>query len=557
MDQDFHYFATYTAARIVGFDYDEAAILARAANYVDFFSESRFRGYWVFKKGGREIATVNYPRYTFQANLTGNAVGAEGLWAAFHFLPGNYKVDGQHAMQLPPNLVKQMSQGTFTMRDQTSGDDVSSQWRLTRPLGALSRAIVTDLHLLAKDGVREILEYGPGLKDFIAKEKDHDTEKRFLNILTGLRSHVIADTWAHQDFTGVRSVINTYYDVDDVKKKPYGIRYKVPVDEKKKQYYRMKYGDDYKFPGEDYTYRVLWEGHPFQGMEHTGKDEEYKRVTADKAFKQLKKERNNVFAAAPAIGKLAYLGHGWMGHLPDYSFISYKYRPTWMKNYAQHERNNPEVYLDAFYDILYLLHVVKEKEKEQSPWLIPWLLKVTKTKDLIKKAITSVWTANSEIPRVFSADAWRTCIKDMSYQLPPPLNTFIETGDHAKLDGEQNVTFKGKKVLTAYGTFTMEIMNDKGKPCDFYLFQLAADYHFHYVKSWLKIFRKHTLNDSWSTQPGPLGSDVSKLTDQRVEKLKQPLKRPQQIPPAPPEPQQHKQPPPLMRQKGGFLKKEK
>jgi len=89
------------------------------------------------------------------------------------------------------------------------------------------------------------------------------------------------------------------------------------------------------------------------------------------------------------------------------------------------------------------------------------------------------------------------------------------------------------------------------------LFQLAADYHFHYVKSWLKIFRKHTLNDSWSTQPGPLGSDVSKLTDQRVEKLKQPLKRPQQIPPAPPEPQQHKQPPPLMRQKGGFLKKEK
>lgn len=488
MDQDYHYFATYLAAMISGRNNDDASLIARAANYVDFFNEQRFRGYWVFKKNGVQIAKVDYPRYTFQANISGQAVGAEGLWAAFHFLPGNYEVQKQYVKKLPDTIVKEMTEGTFKKRDNTSGDDRTNHWRLTRPLSALSRAIATDTHLLAKDGIREILFHGTGLRDLIDKEKDKYIEERFFKILTGIRAHVIADTWAHQDFTGVRSVVNTYYDVEKLKSKTYGIKYKIP----EKQ---------------EYTYTVLRHkgGHPFEDMP------------------------KGVFESAPALGKLAYLGHGWMGHLPDYSFISYQYRPCWKKDYDVHDRNNPAVYFDAFYDILYFLYLAEGTEGDQAPWRA-----IARNKDLIKKAITTVWSHISKIPRVVSSDAWRTCIKEIVHQPPPPLNTFMETGDHAKLDGEEKIQFKAKQIFTAYGTFTMEIMNSQGKPSDFYLFQLAADYHFQYVKSWLSIVRNHNLSDSWSVQPGPLGSEIKELTDKRVKLLTAP---------------------PLERQKGGPLKR--
>lgn len=39
MDQDFHYYGTYYAAKKGGFDKEEATLIAKAANFIDFFNE--------------------------------------------------------------------------------------------------------------------------------------------------------------------------------------------------------------------------------------------------------------------------------------------------------------------------------------------------------------------------------------------------------------------------------------------------------------------------------------------------------------------------------------
>lgn len=481
MDQDYHYYATYLAAQMTGWSIKASNLMARASNYVDFFSEKRFRGYWDMEKNNKLLRTINYPRYTFQANYSGNVVGAEGLWSAFHFLPGNYVTTrSSKAVKLPDYFKTWMSEPTFKPREEMSHDEASNQWRLTRPLSTLSRAIITDTFLLAKDmqNIRRILVHGPGLEHLIDKGDSEDIEKRFLIILTGIRAHVIGDTWAHQDFAGIPSVLNTYYDINGTK---------VPG----------KYGIEYKFPEMD-TYR-------YQVLGRAGQDNPYKKMPKE------------IFMAPPALGKLTQLGHGWMSHLPDYSFISYRYRPCWKKDYAPHERINPAVYLDAFYDMLYFLHLVNLKTTP----LVP--LKPNE-KNKIQEAIRAGWNAgDTDVPRVISAKAWDKCIGELGYSSPVYLDTRDETGNKAALNGEEKDKLKYKSAAgTAYGTFTLQILSNidnKLQPSDFYLFQLAADYHFQYVKSWLLINRNHELNDSWSEQPGPLGGGIQDLTNNRVEAL--------------------------------------
>lgn len=477
MDQDYHYYATYTAARLAGWPEEKATLVARAANYVDFFNEDRFRGYWKIMKDKKLIRRFDYPRYTFQANLAGNVVGAEGIWAAFHFMPGNYNVQQSLKIEsIPSRILDKMQTKKLEVR---KGSNDSDMWRLTRPLSHLSRSLVKDTHELAQDlsRIRRILVYGPGLEYLYDKGKTETVELTFLAILTGIRAHVIADTWAHQDFAGVPTKLNTYYDIKKTKEPG-------------------KYGIDFATgPGSNWHYIVLG------------------RAGQKNPYPNMPKK---VFEAAPGIlGKLAYLGHGWLGHLPDYSFIKYKYRPVWKQKYDVHERNNPAVYLDAFYDMLILLHLAGPMRGREVQAL-------TKTQEAaIRKAIGTGWSEKETgYPRVFSAEAWRVCLGSLGISLPPLLDTKDESGKKAELEGgeKERITHKAG-TRYGYGTFTMEIMKDK-LPSHFYLFQLAADYHFQYVKAWLRIFQSHDLGDSWSKQPGPLGGGIEDLVNRRVKALK-------------------------------------
>ncbi|VEB40603.1 Uncharacterised protein [Chromobacterium violaceum] len=75
MDQDFHYYGTYYAARKGGFDRDESTLIAKSSNFIDFFSETAYAAYWeLVKKPTQEgryetIAKLKNPRYTFQQGI--------------------------------------------------------------------------------------------------------------------------------------------------------------------------------------------------------------------------------------------------------------------------------------------------------------------------------------------------------------------------------------------------------------------------------------------------------------------------------------------------------
>ena len=71
------------------------------------------------------------------------------------------------------------------------------------------------------------------------------------------------------------------------------------------------------------------------------------------------------------------LGHGRAGHLPDYSFIRYKYLPAW-GGYEEIIKNNPDDYLHAFGQMVYALKYLRgaepdfEKNRYDTQSVAPW-----------------------------------------------------------------------------------------------------------------------------------------------------------------------------------------
>ncbi|MEH2046160.1 DUF6765 family protein [Nostoc sp.] len=98
MDQDFHYYGTYYAAMTGGYSKEDATLIAKASNFIDFLNNENYAGYWKMVRDTEKrsdqnyqvAAEVDYPRYSFQGNISvGFNTGSGGLWASFHFLPGN------------------------------------------------------------------------------------------------------------------------------------------------------------------------------------------------------------------------------------------------------------------------------------------------------------------------------------------------------------------------------------------------------------------------------------------------------------------------------------
>ena len=55
------------------------------------------------------------------------------------------------------------------------------------------------------------------------------------------------------------------------------------------------------------------------------------------------------------------LGHGRAGHLPDYSFVRYKYLPAW-GDYEELVKDNPSDYYNAFCQMIYALKCLRSGE---------------------------------------------------------------------------------------------------------------------------------------------------------------------------------------------------
>ena len=122
----------------------------------------------------------------------------------------------------------------------------------------------------------------------------------------GLAMHVVSDTWAHQNFAGTPSlVINNMSD----------------------HIYEV-------FPDGKEERLVFWK--------KPGKPEDVDE----------RNYINSIFSASET--SIFNLGHGRAGHIPDYSFIRYRYLPAW-GHYEEILKDNPSDYMSAFTQLVYAL----------------------------------------------------------------------------------------------------------------------------------------------------------------------------------------------------------
>lgn len=478
MDQDFHYYGTYFAAKAGGFSKKDATLLARASNFIDFFTAESYASYWALvpnevpQKNYKALATVDNPRYTFQGNFSIGLGAEDSLWCSYHFVPGNY----QHPAGTPSKVEvhgKAVSNllPEFEMRDTTGGKnllkygypntpgymlDLTFGALLTRPQSALSVELIEDTVRCFNDDERviEILTHAKG-GAYLLQENDPDVIRRFKLMLLGARAHVIADTWGHQDFCGTPNVMNTYWDVN------------------------------YE-PG---SLNITKMGLGRQAINYRESGQSHW------TYKVLSASESESFTAVP--NGVCYLGHGWMGHLPDYSFVEYQYKPCWSNPQKIVTRNNPEQYRFAWIELASLFHRAKFNT---------YLKTDSDFEDALDKAVNAIATPGNlngkRSARKSSEMAWLKNTTDH-----PEVMIDCDQESDAKLTLEGMLTLAGHRNGTSY-------VNVKS---DLYLFQIAVDYHFYFVKNYLERNKIYAFKGGWSEREGPLSPRVLSMFSARVD----------------------------------------
>lgn len=230
----------------------------------------------------------------------------QDLWNAFHFPPGNKHHSDDE------NLTKYL--GNLDVPDWVADFKASLQLRetnlapSTKPL--LCRPYSPFALHMALDTIAKYRELSNAnatdLPDILRKYLGHTSHvapkdaKSLALMLLGIRMHVLADTWAHQDFSGVASkeingagTLNYVYAT--------------------KENQQILEGTNWK--------GTLW----------------------------VFSEDTDCAAAPNAPGSAACRGHGQMGHFPDYSWQKFVYPAAWLKDGGYLLRDNPLQYKQAWY----------------------------------------------------------------------------------------------------------------------------------------------------------------------------------------------------------------
>lgn len=258
MNSDFHYYATFCASLMAGYTKEEAEKIAYSANFVDYCTVT------ILNKCGAPKSAATTQSDLELAEFTTDILGLQEItriWASFHFLPGD--------------LYAPIKRGCRNYKN---------KFRLIcKPNGAL----VLDTINLAKNGSLEAV---------------------------GIAMHILADTWAHQNFVGTPSLVinNTdthIYEVLDGK-----------------------------------NYQLTLTHNPARS------DDIEKRIFINSL-------------SINSENSIMNLGHGRMGHLPDISFIKYKYIPAW-GDYGEIIKDNPSDYFHAFSQMVYAMKYLNGRNKE-------------------------------------------------------------------------------------------------------------------------------------------------------------------------------------------------
>ena len=475
MDIDFHYFATYVASRFAGYSKDQSKIISSSAQMIDENARHTLLG-----KPGDTTGVRGVPDdFEIRMNASGSVLhkyrvqqtfqmlgdigtsysGLSSIWPVYHFLPGNFKLEGRGQEQF---ISPRWRQRTYTAANPNS-ETLKKFEHLCRPHSPMAIALINNCRKLVNDPYSTITK--------------HQLECYFI----GVTMHVFIDTWAHQDFVGIAS-----RSINDVHNKG-----ALPAYQKLTYNYVGKTnsklpelkGDEE--PHVDDLFAIEWKNDAKWGKRPPG-------VAAHE------------FAAV-------YTGHGRAGHLPDHSSLIWKYHPYWSA--TEITRYNPVVYWDAFIHMVKALSSIRnnapykptdlDDENNQLSSSEPCFKNqdnLITIYDLIKKQRDPVGGgdgAPKELEDQFDRGIYQhgfDWIKAINKIFPE--DKFTVKNDHW-IPGESSWVINARSQLAANKKLknTNWYTVEQFKSLDFFKFNVATKFHYRFVKQQLLAFNQKLIGN--------------------------------------------------------------
>ena len=207
---------------------------------------------------------------------------------------------------------------------------------------------------------------------------------------SGIAMHVLADTWAHMYFAGTPSLVinNTTNDF----------------------------------------YEVMFDG--------TLEKISFKHAPG--ASDDIEGFTYNSTVFNPSETNILNLGHGHAGHLPDYSFIRYKYLPAW-GGYRECLKDNPSDYRKAFGQMIYAMKYLRGEEA------------VFETDTYDEEAIKPCEERIMEIltkRRPDASEDWKAFGEELSGGIIPDFDVDKYSDEYKTAEDKDN-TFLGRFIIAA------------------------------------------------------------------------------------------------------------
>lgn len=342
MNKDFHYYGTYSAAILAGHSHEDALRIARSAFFVDLCTKPVLNSVGAPEEAATTMLAME------MADAGTDVISQQDItriWSSFHFLP-------------------------YDLYSKRKG---------------CGRKYMQKYHLICKPN-------GDLLVDTVTQVKGKSLEA------TGLAMHVLADTWAHQNFAGTPSrVINdTNYHFFEI----------LPDGSER----RISFRPNPAAP--DDLEKGLYTGTMRQGRENS----------------------------------VMNLGHGRAGHLPDYSCMRFRYLPAWA-DYEEVVKDNPSDFMHAYCQMVYAMKYLKgeggtfEKETYDTETVAPHKEKI---EEILLKRQTD------------DCAEWKAFGESLSGQEVPDFGTEDYLEDYRKAsEQEKEDTPMGQFILAALAQKSM------------------------------------------------------------------------------------------------------
>ena len=213
---------------------------------------------------------------------------------------------------------------------------------------------------------------------------------------SGIAMHVLADTWAHMYFAGTPSLVinNTTNDF----------------------------------------YEVLFDG--------TLSKINFKHAPG--AADDIENFTYNSTVFNPSEKNILNLGHGHAGHLPDYSFIRYKYLPAW-GNYREYLKDNPSDYRNAFCQMICAMKYLRGGTDA--------FITNTYDEDAIhpyEERINEILTTR----RLDASEDWKAFGEELSGETIPDFDVNRYADEYKNAEDKDN-TFLGRFIIAALSQKSM------------------------------------------------------------------------------------------------------